>query len=407
MKDQQPLKHLLLKNKTMTTMLTDIFKQFFLLGWISFGGPAAHIGYFHQKFVQQLGWISQEKYGQIVALSQFLPGPGSSQVGFALGYQKAGIIGAFTAFIAFTAPSVILMLALAQLSQQFISSSFSYGIIHGLKLLAVVVVADAVFTMFTSFCKNTLTRTIALFATITLLLSSNVLTQMSVLVIAALVGMRYLSLQVSRNETLDVQANTPMFSWWPLLLFIGLFALFIALSSHSVEWQIISDFYHAGSLVFGGGHVVLPILQNLLTDQLTTDTFLTGYAAAQAVPGPMFTLATYLGFHLSPQAPYVGALLATFSIFIPGFLLMLTFLKHWQNLANLPKITGALQGVNAAVVGLLFSALCFPILGSAILNIQDIAIVIIGFYLLKQMRTPILWLVLGFSLVGVFFNNLS
>lgn len=377
----------------------DIFKQFLLLGAISFGGPAAHIGYFHQKFVQQLRWISQEKYGQIVALSQFLPGPGSSQVGFALGYHKAGIAGAITAFIAFTLPSVILMIALAQLSNQLSDNSYFYGITHGLKLLAVVVITDAVVTMFISFCQSTLTKSIAVFTGIILLVFSTLLMQLVVLVVAGLIGMKYLT-----NSALESQPAKSTFSWWPLSLFIALLVLLSVFSSQSVYWQLAADFYQAGSMVFGGGHVVIPLLQNLLAGQLSTDTFLTGYAAAQTVPGPMFTLATFLGFHLSPGAPYIGAIIATLSIFLPGFLLMLTLLKHWQNLAKLPKLMGAMQAINAAVVGLLASALYFPVFTSSVLNAVDMAVVVLGFYCLRQLKVPIVGLVLGFGLLGIIIN---
>lgn len=374
----------------------EIFKHFLMLGVISFGGPAAHIGYFHQKFVHQLKWLSQEKYGQIVALSQFLPGPGSSQVGFAVGYQKAGLLGAITAFIAFTLPSVILMIALAQLSHQLSDNSYFYGITHGLKLLAVVVVTDAVVTMFTSFCKTSLTKSLAVFTAITLLVFSNVFTQLAVLILAGLIGMKFIT-----SESLDEQPAKATFSWWPLTLFVALMGLLILFSSQSTIWRIAADFYQAGSMVFGGGHVVLPLLQNLLADQLSTDTFLTGYAAAQAVPGPMFTLATYLGFHLSPATPYLGAILATVCIFLPGFLLMLAFLQHWQNLAKLPKLVGAMQAINAAVVGLLASALYIPVFSSSVLNSVDMAVVVFGLYCLKQLKIPILGLVLGFSTTGI------
>lgn len=379
----------------------EIFKHFLMLGVISFGGPAAHIGYFHQKFVQQLKWLSQEKYGQIVALSQFLPGPGSSQVGFAVGYQKAGLLGAITAFIAFTLPSIILMVALAQLSHQLSDNSYFYGITHGLKLLAVVVVTDAVVTMFTSFCKTSLTKSLAVFTAITLLVFSNVFTQLAVLIVAGLIGMKFIT-----SKPLNEQPATATFSWWPLTLFVALMGLLILFSAQSAIWRIAADFYQAGSMVFGGGHVVLPLLQNLLADQLSTDTFLTGYAAAQAVPGPMFTLATYLGFHLSPATPYLGAILATVCIFLPGFLLMLAFLQHWQNLAKLPKLVGAMQAINAAVVGLLASALYIPVFSSSVLNSVDMAVVIFGFYCLKQLKIPILGLVLGFSTTGILLSLL-
>jgi chromate transporter len=378
----------------------DIFKQFLMLGALSFGGPAAHIGYFHHKFVQQLRWISQEKYGQIVALSQFLPGPGSSQVGFALGYHKAGILGAITAFVAFTLPSVIIMIALAQLSHQLSDNSYFYGITHGLKLLAVVVIADAVLTMFTSFCQSRLTKSLAVFTAVILLVISNPLMQVAVLAVAGLIGMKYLT-----NAALASQPVKSTFSWWPLGLFIALLMILSVMSSQSGYWQLAADFYQAGCMVFGGGHVVLPLLQNLLAGQLTTDTFLTGYAAAQAVPGPMFTLATFLGFHLSPDAPYLGAIIATLSIFLPGFLLMLTFLKHWQNLAKSPKLMGAMQAINAAVVGLLASALYFPVFTSSVINAVDMAVVVVGFYCLKQLKVPIVGLVFGFAMVGVIINS--
>ena len=378
----------------------DIFKQFLMLGAISFGGPAAHIGYFHHKFVQQLRWISQEKYGQIVALSQFLPGPGSSQVGFALGYHKAGILGAITAFVAFTLPSVIIMIALAQLSHLLSDNSYFYGITHGLKLLAVVVITDAVVTMFTSFCQSKLTKSLAIFTAVILLVISNPLMQVAVLAVAGLIGMKYLT-----NAALASQPVKSTFSWWPLGLFIALLVILSLLASQSGYWQLAADFYQAGSMVFGGGHVVLPLLQNLLAGQLTTDTFLTGYAAAQAVPGPMFTLATFLGFHLSPDAPYLGAVIATLGIFLPGFLLMLTFLKHWQNLAKSPQLMGAMQGINAAVVGLLASALYFPVFTSSVMNAVDMAVVVVGFYCLKQLKVPIVGLIFGFAMVGVIINS--
>jgi len=382
-------------------MIISIFKHFFLLGWISFGGPAAHIGYFHQKFVQQLKWISQAEYGQIVALSQFLPGPGSSQVGFALGYRKAGVTGAITAFIAFTSPSIIIMLALAQLSHQLADNSFFYGITHGLKLLAVVVVADAVLTMFSGFCKTHLTRGIAIFSTVILLVFSGLLSQLAVLVVAALIGVKYLV-----NEELVETGEKFTLSWLPLTLFAALLLLLPFLATLTNEWKVANQFYQAGSMVFGGGHVVLPLLQSLLAEQLPTDTFLTGYAAAQAVPGPMFTLATFLGFHLSADSPTFGALIATIMIFLPGFLLMLAFLKHWQSLASMPKLAGAIQGVNAAVVGLLLSALYMPVFNAAVLSAVDMALVILGFYLLKQVKTPIVILVAGFAAAGALLSLL-
>ena len=371
-----------------------IFKTFFWLGWISFGGPAAHIGYFRQTFVEKLKWLTDEEYGQIVALSQFLPGPGSSQVGFALGYKKGGLTGAIAAFVGFTSPSVLLMLALALLSSHFMSNDLFQSIIHGLKLLAVVVVADATFGMYKNFCKNKLTTALLVLTAIVLLLLPGVLPQILVLLFAALTGAIYLQGEKTTSPSKETKLSIA-----PLVLFIALLVSMPMLSGQVASVNVFNQFYQAGSLVFGGGHVVLPLLQNGIGDQLTQDTFLTGYAAAQAVPGPMFTLATYLGYSLLPSSPILGALIATIAVFLPGFLLLLAALKNWQAIASIPRVAGALVGVNAAVVGLLLAALYQPIFSSSVLSSTDFVLVIIGAWLLKGLKLPIVGLV-GFFVVA-------
>ncbi|KJY85018.1 chorismate-binding protein [Vibrio galatheae] len=372
-----------------------IFKTFFLLGWISFGGPAAHIGYFRNTFVDKLNWLDDKKYAQIVALSQFLPGPGSSQVGFALGYKRAGLGGACMAFAGFTLPSAIIMLALAMLSSQLTDASAFQYIVHGLKLLAVVVVADATWGMYKNFCKQTITVTLCLMTAVALLLIPGIATQMSVLIIAALVGLKSLG-----NENTQIGGKFEP-SILPLSLFVILMVGLPLIAQSQPALQLFNDFYQAGSLVFGGGHVVLPLLQNIVGDQLSQDAFLTGYAAAQAVPGPMFTFATYIGYQLMPSAPVLGALIATLAVFLPGFLLLLGVLKNWQSLAENDKISGAVNGVNAAVVGLLASALYQPVFTSAIDSPLDISFVLVGFYLLKQHKLPIVWMVVFYMLAGL------
>ncbi|WP_019274100.1 chromate efflux transporter [Vibrio coralliilyticus] len=375
--------------------MLSIFKTFFWLGWISFGGPAAHIGYFRNTFVEKLKWLDDKEYAQIVALSQFLPGPGSSQVGFALGYKRGGLPGACMAFLGFTLPSVLIMLALAVLSSQLTEAPLFQNIVHGLKLLAVVVVADATWGMYKNFCKERLSVTLCLITAISLLVFPGIATQMLVLVIAALVGMKYLGSQEQGPQT----RFEP--SVFPLVLFVVLIVglPFIAQSLPALE--LFSDFFQAGSLVFGGGHVVLPLLQNIVGDQLSQDVFLTGYAAAQAVPGPMFTFATYIGYELLPQAPIAGALIATLGVFLPGFSLLLGVLKNWQSLAKMSKVSGAVNGVNAAVVGLLVAALYQPVFTSAVMSPIDISFVLIGFYLLKQLKLPIVWMVIFFMAAGI------
>ncbi|NOI56296.1 chromate efflux transporter [Vibrio coralliilyticus] len=375
--------------------MLSIFKTFFWLGWISFGGPAAHIGYFRNTFVEKLKWLDDKEYAQIVALSQFLPGPGSSQVGFALGYKRGGLPGACMAFLGFTLPSVLIMLALAVLSSQLTETSLFQNIVHGLKLLAVVVVADATWGMYKNFCKEKLSVSLCLLTATSLLVLPGIATQMLVLVIAALIGMKYLGNQ----EQVPHTRFEP--SIFPLALFVVLIVGLPFVASSVPALGLFNDFFQAGSLVFGGGHVVLPLLQNIVGDQLSQDAFLTGYAAAQAVPGPMFTFATYIGYELLPQAPIAGALIATMGVFLPGFLLLLGVLKNWQSLAKMPKVSGAVNGVNAAVVGLLVSALYQPVFTSAVMSPIDISFVLVGFYLLKQLKLPIVWMVVFFMAAGI------
>ena len=372
-----------------------IFKTFFLLGCYSFGGPAAHIGYFREHFVTKKSWLSDEEFAQYVALSQFLPGPGSSQVGFAIGYKRGGLAGACAAFLGFTLPSVLALLVFASLGAQFIGTDSYQAIIHGLKLLAVVVVADAALGMYRNFCQSKLTVGLCVLTAAVLLCLPSVTSQILVLVFASLIGAFFLS------EPQKIVEGRFKASAFHLVLFL---VLLLVLPILPVQWPLLhvfNDFFQAGSLVFGGGHVVLPLLQNLVGEQLGQDAFLAGYAAAQAVPGPMFTLATYFGYVIS-DTPVIGALVATLAVFLPGFLLLLGVLKNWQSLANKPKVAGALRGVNAAVVGLLIAALYQPVFSSAVIGAMDMALVLIGLFLLKQMKLSVLWVILFFVLSALF-----
>ncbi|EOC7458235.1 chromate efflux transporter [Vibrio cholerae] len=375
-------------------MLT-IFKTFFALGWVSFGGPAAHIGYFRHTFVEKLGWVSEQEYAQFVALSQFLPGPGSSQVGFAIGYHRGGLAGAWAAFLGFTLPSVLIMLLLAGLSSHLLDTPLFEQVIHGLKLLAIIVVADACLTMYRNFCQQRLTAGLCVLTAVAITLAPSLLTQFAVLLLAALVGQARLAPKPSSA----LEAFRP--SWLSLLLFASLLLGLPLLAASSPLVELFGHFFQAGSLVFGGGHVVLPLLQNALGDSLSTDQFLTGYAAAQAVPGPMFTLATYLGYVLTPEMPVVGALIATLAVFLPGFLLLLGVLKNWSALAQRPKVAGAMQGVNACVVGLLLAALYQPVWSSTVHAPLDWAALLVGFFLFKVLRLPLIGMVGSTLLFGV------
>ena len=384
-------------NNSQLKKVIEVFQRFLLLGCTSFGGPVAHLGYFRKVFVEEQKWIDQESYSRLIALSQFLPGPGSSQVGFALGMRHAGIAGGVAAFLGFTLPSFLLLYALALSSDLQQNYPFTEGVVHGLKLFAVVVVADAVLSMQKSFCTERTTLSIAIVTTVCLLAFPSLITQMLVLICAAIAG-----LVLYRNKTQSEPVQTiPHAGNGYLVLFLLLFLALPLLANYSNWMSLISDFYHSGSLVFGGGHVVLPLLQQNLDGLLDQNTLLFGYSAAQAVPGPMFTLASYLGAELNQENMLAGACLATLAIFLPGFLLLIGLYKRWEIIAQMPKLAGAIWGINASVVGLLLAALYQPVFTSSVSSAIDMAVVVGGFCLLRVFKVPVIFMVLGFSLSGV------
>jgi chromate transporter len=382
--------------------VAEVFWQFLILGCVSFGGPAAHIGYFQTTFVQKLKWLDESSYARLISLSQFLPGPGSSQIGFAIGLRRAGIFGGIAAFIGFTLPSFILMCFIAIASTDLSSNSLISGVIHGLKLLAVVVVADATYNMFQAFCKEKLSISIAVFNAIFLLCIPSLSIQIFALIAAAIVGAFY------GTPVITVSNSKNRLKLLPLILFISFLVILPFVTVMPAPLNIFADFYQAGSLVFGGGHVVLPLLQQTIGDAISTDRFLLGYATAQAVPGPMFTLAAFLGAELSQPHQILAALMATVGIFLPGLLLVLSLQGVWETLASRPKVAGATLGINAAVVGLLFSALFDPIFISAVSTPIDMALVVLGLFAMKIIRMPILLMVISFGICGVmvqFYNG--
>ncbi|MFC3034331.1 chromate efflux transporter [Pseudoalteromonas fenneropenaei] len=372
-------------------MLITIFYQFFLLGWTSFGGPAAHLGYFQRHFVSHLGWLSAERYAHLISLSQILPGPGSSQVGFAIGMEKAGWLGGLAAFIGFTLPSFLIMVLLAfatnTLGQQ------TMGIVAGLKLFAVVIVADAIISMARSFCKTLTARLIAAFAAIAFMLLPSFAGQLLILIAVTTFGAVVPQTSLPNDSQKAPLSTLP---WQPLALFIGLFVLSLTLWQDSLFGQI----YQAGALVFGGGHVVLPLLQASVPT-LPDSEFLTAYAAAQAVPGPMFTIASYLGALAEGTPSLGGAFLATIAIFLPGLLLMGSFIGHWQALLTRPRFASISVCLNAAVVGLLTAAWLDPIIPAAISSYWHWLVVLLGYMVLVRFKPPIWTLLLAFAIVGL------
>ncbi|TKB46383.1 chromate efflux transporter [Thalassotalea mangrovi] len=380
----------------------EIFARFLLLGCYSFGGPVAHIGYFRHAFVEKLQWVDDKHYAQLISLTQFLPGPGSSQIGFAIGLERAGLLGGLAAFLGFTLPSFILLFVLSSMASQFEQNTLFQGITHGLKLFAVIVVSDAVLGMYNNFCKRRFHSGIAIICAAVLLSLPGLGMQLVVLVTAAAVGWlgKGWNPAIDNSTPLLVADNNSRLISWPLVIFIGLFIALPVLASTSLAWQTFASFYQSGALVFGGGHVVLPLLQQTLEGLISNDQFLTGYAAAQGVPGPMFTVATYLGVQINPEQSLLFAILATVAIFLPGFLLVIALKDAWLSLAHKPAVSASVDAINAAVVGLLIAALYQPVFISAVEGGVDMALVILGLFLMKKLKWPIIYLVMLFIAIG-------
>lgn len=384
----------------------EVFVVFLQLGLTSFGGPAAHLGYFHTAFVQRRQWLSDAQYADLVALCQFLPGPASSQVGMALGQLRAGGWGALAAWLGFTLPSALLLIALALgLSHAVGQEGTFHGVLHGLKLVAVAVVAQAVWGMARSLCPDRLRAALALGAAVlTLGLSAHLGASVQLLLIAlgALIGWRWVRPALPASTATDLALSHLGISrrtGAALLVLCLLLGLALPLLAHGTEsplWQAASVFYQAGALVFGGGHVVLPLLQGGVVQPgwLSSDQFLAGYAAAQAVPGPLFTLASYLGALLplslgsGAWSAWLGGPLALVAIFLPAALLVLGALPFWAALRAHAVAQRVLAGVNASVVGLLLAALYDPVWTSAIHSRQDCALALLYLALLAVARVP-------------------
>lgn len=384
-----------------------VFRVFLKLGMTSFGGPIAHIGYFRAEFVQRRQWLSEEQFAQLLAICQFLPGPASSQLGFCVGLARAGWLGALAAFIAFTLPSVFILVAFALLLPLF-TGDVIQAVIHGLKLVAFAVVADAVLGMARKLCPDLRRRSIAIAAAAVVLLSGSATVQIIVVLFGAIAGLLLRTGAMSNTWVPLPVLPGPRLGGGLLLLFFVL--LFVLPSFASTEISVIAvaeAFYRAGALVFGGGHVVLPLLQESVVGSgwLSQDQFLAGYGASQAIPGPLFAFSAYLGALLAP-APlgYLMAMVALVFMFLPGFLLVAGVLPLWQAISHNPKANHAIAGVNAAVVGLLAAALYQPIFTSGIASAVDLVVGVLGFALLAVWRLSPLWVVLWCVTASLFIN---
>jgi chromate transporter len=369
-----------------------VLSAFFKLGLTSFGGPVAHLGYFRDELVVRRGWLDEASYVDIVALCQFLPGPASSQVGLAIGLLRAGLPGALCAWLGFTTPSALALML------------FGYGVtrfgdlgnaawLHGLKIVAVAVVANAVWGMGRSLCPDRNRFTLAIAAAVIALVLPSSIAQIGAIVAGGLIGWWFLPADVAAaRASLAVRLDRRI-SIAALVLFFALLAG-LPLVAGTIDAQgirLFDSFYRSGSLVFGGGHVVLPLLQREVVPPgwVTNDAFLAGYGAAQAVPGPLFTFAAYLGVVMKlPPNGWLGGLICLLGIFLPSFLLIVGTLPFWGELRGRTGVAAALKGVNAAVVGLLLAALYSPVWTSAIMGPADLAIALAAFLLLAAWKAP-------------------
>lgn len=391
----------------------EVFRAFLKLGLTSFGGPIAHLGYFREEFVVRRGWLDDATYTDLVALCQFLPGPASSQVGFSIGLMRAGYPGGLAAWIGFTLPSAILLVSFA-FGAAALNGPIGLGLVHGLKLVAVAIVAQAVAGMARSLCPDRPRASIAAAAAVIVLFSASSIAQIAVIAMGALIGlwvcregtspqaaadasasMRVVAIPVSRRAGMvSLAAFT--------LLLIGL-PLARRLGAGSAI-ALFDSFYRSGALVFGGGHVVLPLLREAFVAPgwVGDGTFLAGYAAAQAVPGPLFTFAAFLGAVATPS-PHglAGASLGLIAIFLPGMLILVGTLPFWNTLRARAGARAAMRGVNAAVVGLLAAALYTPVWTSSVKTAADLGVAILGFVALTVWRASALWVVILGALAGV------
>jgi len=380
------------------------------LGSTSFGGPIAHLGYFERAYVRQRQWLSGEEYASLVALCQILPGPASSQVGLLIGLHRAGWLGGLAAWVGFTLPSALLMYACAVAAAR-VQGPLAQAVVHGLKLVAVAVVAQAVWSMARRLCPDRATAAIALAAALLLLVAGGASMQLAALAAGAAAGA--VLCRNTRVEAAPLPIPLPRAAAWSALALYGLLLVALPVLAALFPGGLIAlagIFYRAGALVFGGGHVVLPLLRDAMVPDgwISDDSFLTGYGMAQAVPGPLFTLAAYLGAasrHIG--APAAGAAVALVSIFLPGLLIAVAGVSLWSRLARHASVRAGLAGINAAVVGFLGAALYDPVWVTAVHAGTDAAIAILGLALLERWRAPPVVVVVtcvALSVAGVLFQ---
>jgi chromate transporter len=379
----------------------EVLRAFTKLGLTSFGGPVAHLGYFRNAFVVERGWLDERAFGDLVALCQFLPGPASSQVGFAIGLMRAGYLGALAAWAGFTLPSAAAMTLVAY-GAAALHGPAGEGLLHGLKLVAVAIVAQAVLGMARSLAPDRPRAAIAILALVLMAFAPGGFSQIAAIVAGGLLGIVFCR---QGAEAAGNGGERPVSRRMAVVFLIAFFALLALalLPAREAALAFLAAIYRSGALVFGGGHVVLPLLRAAVVDPgLVNDSaFLAGYGAAQAMPGPLFTFGAYLGAVAPAPGGVLGAALALIAIFLPGMLILLGALPFWHALRARARARAAMAGVNAAVVGLLASALYDPVWTGAVRSPADFAVAATGFAALVVWRAPPLAVVALTAAAGV------
>ena len=383
---------------------TDILFSFFLLGLTSFGGPIAHIGYFRNVFVKQKKWLDEKTYLDFVSLCNFLPGPSSSQVGMSIGYHFKGISGSLLAWLGFTLPSAIILMIFGYAIFNF-ENSISYGLLQGLKAIVVVIVLQAILGMRKNLLRDSFGYVIVFITTLILIIFPSSLNQFLCLLLSGFLGLIIYKNEKQSEIKNNIQIKINFLSCLPLIFFFSLLFLLPFLSEffNSNILNLASSFYRIGSLVFGGGHVVLPLLQEefVSSGMIEKDIFLAGYGAAQAIPGPLFTFSSYLGvFFKSEFSIFLISLLCLFFIFLPSFLLIIGIMPIWQELKKMDIIIRSFKGINASVIGLLVAAFYDPIITSSLRSLEDMVLIIIAFVLLFLTKIPQWFAVFILSMCG-------
>jgi chromate transporter len=396
-----------IKHRERSGSALEVLRAFAKLGVSCFGGPIAHIGYFRQELVVKRRWLDEQAYADLVALCQFLPGPASSQVGFSLGLMRAGYLGGLAAWVAFTLPSAIALILFAY-GASALEGEIGSGLLHGLKLVAVAIVAQAVWGMARSLCPDRERASIAVVAALVILLSSSSVAQIGAIVFGGIAGL-WLCRTQAVTPSDQGHMSVPVSRRAGLVALTAFFLLLAGLPilgnlTHSQAVALFEAFYRSGALVFGGGHVVLPLLREATVAQgwVTDDVFLAGYGAAQAVPGPLFTFAAYLGAVVgTPPNGLAGATISLVAIFVPGILALVAALPFWETFRKRARAQAAMRGVNAAVVGLLGAALYNPVWTTSVHGPADFGIAVVGFVLLMVWEAPPLVVVAVSAIGGV------